>query len=110
MYARTTGETVLSELNERIVVGSEQPASEEEESDVEGHRYRATDAPDERIAFGTEQPEVEGYSAQAVERLQRFIEADEAASRVRGTESGQGSGPRGAEQTGAGAQEKPDGA
>ncbi len=46
-----------------------------------------------------EQPEVEGYSAEAVERLRRFIAADEAHGHSRRVESAEETGQRASRRT-----------
>ena len=60
--------------NERTAFGTEQPASEEEQLDVAGHRFLGTEDPDERTAFGTEQAEVEGHRlTPATEQDERIV-------------------------------------
>ncbi len=72
-------------------------------------QVQASDQADEQDD-DTEQPEVEGHSAQAVERLQRFIAADEAHGRAGRAESGQGTGQRATSQTDEGTRDPPGGA
>ena len=52
---------------------------------LDKQQLHKVDHPEE--AEGGDLPEVEGYSAQAVERLRRFIAADEAHSEGSGEES-----------------------